>query len=438
MRLIRRSDTTLVIALIVGTVMIFQQPLRWALQIAHEIALRYHVDLLPALTVLIVVFVFHQYRKRQEAKADMRALSAETAQACARAQELERLMVCGRALANALDRPALQQVLARALPPFAGDRECWILTRHGERWNPLLEEMTTATRRPVETLETVAAAAASASGWEPPAAGVEANQDVCFPLTAGGAAVGVLGVLNEPPLPVSERRALGAAAALVAIAVRNVQLLQDAREHGVRDSLTGCLNRGHGLEMLDIEIKRARRTGRPVSVLLLDIDHFKRVNDPGGHLRGDAVLAAVGAQLNQVLRSTDGRCRYGGDEFLVILPDTPPLGAQQVAETLRRGLAAVRLPDDPSLSITTSIGVAVSFPGAHDDAAGIIGRADAALYRAKRAGRNRCGAPDLPHAVTRTPDMASLAIEASDPFSMDQDLDPPTTGRGEASRRRTH
>jgi diguanylate cyclase (GGDEF)-like protein len=128
------------------------------------------------------------------------------------------------------------------------------------------------------------------------------------------------------------------------------------------------------------------------------------INDELGHLRGDDLLRAVGAQLIRVLRSTDVRCRYGGDEFLVILPDTPLLGAQQVAECLRREIATLAIvAGDRRFAVTASLGVAVA---AMDDlgVTALIERADEALYRAKRAGRNRfCVAGDTRSALTSDP-----------------------------------
>jgi diguanylate cyclase len=121
---------------------------------------------------------------------------------------------------------------------------------------------------------------------------------------------------------------------------------------------------------------------------MFDIDHFKTVNDTGGHLHGDAVLAAVGRQLSDVLRSTDFRCRYGGDEFLIILPDTPVLGAQHVAECIRRGIAEMTLAGGRPAGVTASLGVTAAL-GGETDVRAAIARADEALYRAKRAGRNR-------------------------------------------------
>ena len=141
--------------------------------------------------------------------------------------------------------------------------------------------------------------------------------------------------------------------------------------------------------MLDREMQLATRRRQPLSVLMFDIDRFKTINDELGHLRGDDLLRAVGAQLTRVLRSTDVRCRYGGDEFLIILPDTPLLGAQQVAEGLRREIATLAMvAGDRTIPVTASFGVAAA---SHSDlgVTGLIERADDALYQAKRGGRNQ-------------------------------------------------
>jgi diguanylate cyclase (GGDEF)-like protein len=386
--LIRRSDTSLVVALIAGAVIVFQQPLRWVLDVGHQVELRYHLDLIPALTVLIAAFVFHQYQRRQESRTEARAAAVEAAQARVRSEELQQLMTFSQALVNALDRPSLQQTLCRTLPTFVGDRECWVLTRQGQRWDSLLQGVAGGTRRSVDSLEPLAIHA-NESLENAPRQGLSTETDICFPLVAGGAAVGVMGILNTPALTDEERHAVGAAAAVVAVAIRNLQLLQELREFGVRDGLTGCFNRAHALEVLQTELQRARRTGRPLSMLMFDIDHFKTINDTSGHLHGDAVLAAVGRQLKDVLRNTDVRCRYGGDEFLVILPDTSTLGAQQVAESLRREIADLRLSPTMPAAVTASVGVTTAPPGELDGTM-VIARADEALYRAKRAGRNRC------------------------------------------------
>jgi diguanylate cyclase (GGDEF)-like protein len=218
--------------------------------------------------------------------------------------------------------------------------------------------------------------------------GVVDGEDVCFPLMVGDQVVGGIVVRNEPVMSAQERLAISAAAALVAVASRNANLLHDARQSGAHDGLTGCFTRAHGLEVLQGELRRARRSGRPVSLIMFDLDGFKEINDREGHLQGDAVLASVGTQLNQILRSTDVRCRYGGDEFLLILPDTPILGAQQVADGLRREIAKMPRDSERRVFVTASLGVAAAQPGELDPLA-LIARADEALYRAKRSGRNR-------------------------------------------------
>jgi len=127
---------------------------------------------------------------------------------------------------------------------------------------------------------------------------------------------------------------------------------------------------------------------------MLDLDDFKTINDRFGHLCGDSVLASVGQRMSAVLRGSDIKCRYGGDEFLVLLPDTPAAGAHRVAETLRRELEErpVRW-QDQSIVVTASFGIAEL---REDDVEieGLVARADAALYRAKQGGRNRVEAAD--------------------------------------------
>jgi len=153
--------------------------------------------------------------------------------------------------------------------------------------------------------------------------------------------------------------------------------------------LTGCFNRTHAIETIDLELRRARRTHAPLSLIMFDIDHFKQINDRYGHLCGDAVLAAVGARMRDVLRGSDVKCRYGGEEFLILLPDTPGEGAERVAETLRTELAAMSLDwKDGAIHVTASFGVTTA-QRSELDAHALIGRADSALYEAKASGRNR-------------------------------------------------
>ncbi len=385
-RLITRNDTSLTVALIAATVVVFRQPLHYILDFTREIEEHFHLDLVPALMLLVVVFTFHQYRRRMQARAEALAAEADAARARAQSRTLQQLMALGQSLADALDRTALQQVLWKHLPRFARDRKFWVLLRRVDHWEVLLQDRTD-TRPSLDRIEqlatrTLAGDARSAD------AGAPATEDVCFPMLAAGAVVGMIGVSGASTLTEEQHSVLGAAAAVTAIGVKNMQLFQDVRELSLRDGLTGCFNRGHALQALDTELRRVRRSGSPLSILMFDVDLFKAVNDRFGHLRGDEVLATIGARLGRIMRSSDLRCRYGGDEFLVIMPETPILGARQVAEGLRQDISSLTIGDDDRPPVTISIGLAVAVPG-DLDATALIARADAALYRAKRAGGNQ-------------------------------------------------
>jgi diguanylate cyclase (GGDEF)-like protein len=157
----------------------------------------------------------------------------------------------------------------------------------------------------------------------------------------------------------------------------------------ITDSLTGLYNRNKLNEILAEQLKRFKRSQRPFAVLLLDIDHFKALNDTHGHLAGDQVLASVARTIAESIRSVDYAARYGGEEFLVVLPETTTSTARELAE--RICLRVRETPcqyQDQSLTVTLSIGVA-GIRGSDDTADGIIARADHMLYEAKGAGRNR-------------------------------------------------
>lgn len=400
MRLITRHDATLVVGLIAGTVVVFQRPLRFVWDAARDVQERYNVDLLPALTIFISVFIFNEARKRQRSKAEAALAAAEAAQARLRSAELERLVAFGQALSNALDLAALQRAWWRHLPAFTGEREFWVLARRNGTWEPFAQDTNPLGNRRPEEFEVMADRALSDDTLsEASLEGLVIADDLCFPLVAGGLAVGVLGVHDGAAVAGNHRKALGIAASLMAISVRNVQLLLETREHGLRDHLTSCVNRGHGLEALDRELRLARRTLQPLSILMFDVDHFKAINDELGHLRGDDLLRAIGAQLTRVVRTTDVKCRYGGDEFLIVLPATPLAGAQRVAESIRRSMQSLAMvAGDRTIPVTLSIGV-VTANGDELGITGLIERADAALYQAKREGRDRSSTGARPAAA---------------------------------------
>jgi diguanylate cyclase (GGDEF)-like protein len=208
------------------------------------------------------------------------------------------------------------------------------------------------------------------------------------PLAAEGKTVGMLGV-GAPAQPAQSRNYVECATTMLAMAAQNLLAIETLRHASARDGLTGCFTRTHAMEVLEGNLRRASRTGLPVSILMIDLDGFKAINDGYGHVPGDAVLSAVAAQLHRMLRQSDVRCRLGGDEFLVILPDTPLADAMRVAESVRDAIEALEIGSARgSIRITASIGVATSLPGAAIDVAAFVDRADVALYRAKEAGRN--------------------------------------------------
>jgi diguanylate cyclase (GGDEF)-like protein len=157
-----------------------------------------------------------------------------------------------------------------------------------------------------------------------------------------------------------------------------------------RDALTGLHNRRWLDQALPASLEGARREGRPLAVVMVDIDHFKRINDTYGHGEGDRVLVAVAHALTGGLRQSDQLARCGGEEFAVLLPGAGDPAARAVAERLRAAVAATALTLQPAQSperVTVSVGLAFLRPG--DDATQLLGRADRALYRAKAAGRDR-------------------------------------------------
>jgi diguanylate cyclase (GGDEF)-like protein len=388
MRLFGRNDSSLAAALIAATFILFREPLHYLLDTAHEIERQYHVDLVQSLVVLGVVFAFHQYRKRQEAKADLIGAAAEANQAHLRSQELERLVGLSRALAMATDFTGLHQAFSRYLPQFTRERASWLLICQESYWDVLVRCVDDP-RSNVE-LESIAERALRTGMIRPGGAdALRVDGMVCFPMLVGVHPVGIILVEDAPALAPQDCRALDAAAAVAAISVRNVQTLVETRDHSLRDGLTGCFNRAHAVETIDGEVRRARRSGTPLSLIMFDLDGFKQVNDSYGHLAGDRLLAEVGRRLTNVLRTSDIKCRYGGDEFALILPDTPAAGARQLAESIRHEISCIVVSaDEAEITVTASVGV-VTADREEPDGLAFIGRADAALYRAKHAGRNR-------------------------------------------------
>ena len=206
-----------------------------------------------------------------------------------------------------------------------------------------------------------------------------------FPFLLDGA---LQGFLVAGDLPVDDVERCGILVSQFAPAVRRIRLYERVQELAIRDGLTGVFVRRHFLSRLQEEVARAARHDLPLAFLMVDLDHFKRINDTYGHLVGDAVLREAAALLRTQVRDVDLVGRYGGEEFGIGLLDTAPAQAQLVAERIRQamGAAAFRAYDE-RLAITVSIGIAV-FPQDAADAAELVEHADAAMYQAKQAGRN--------------------------------------------------
>jgi diguanylate cyclase (GGDEF)-like protein len=183
----------------------------------------------------------------------------------------------------------------------------------------------------------------------------------------------------------------------VSASIENIALHELVSEQAVTDELTGLSNNRRFRELISKEAARAQRFGHELSLIMLDLDDFKRVNDTYGHLQGDEVLRTIGAVLSSESRGVDEPARYGGEEFAVALPETGLAGAVELAERIRARIELEEIPriDGPgTIRITASVGAA-SMPGSADSARTLIAAADAALYEAKRAGKNRVsGAPE--------------------------------------------
>jgi two-component system, cell cycle response regulator len=179
--------------------------------------------------------------------------------------------------------------------------------------------------------------------------------------------------------------------ARVRVALRHKFLLQLESRRAMRDALTGLWNRAYFDERLKSDIAAATRHGWPLSCIMIDIDHFKLINDTHGHPFGDRVIREVAAVMEQQLRREDSICRYGGEEFVVLCPGVAADGAHVLAERVRTAVAELIIkPSTERVAVTCSVGLSDLLASGSD---GMVAAADAALYRAKNAGRNCVAGP---------------------------------------------
>jgi diguanylate cyclase (GGDEF)-like protein len=365
-----------------------------------------------AVLALIGTAALFVYRDAGERRRDARELArlhdqlADTARhAQQRATDIAKLASLGQRLQASQGHAEAYDVVAQAMPGllrrpgslFVTDQASAML-QHRARWGE--SALPTATLVPADCHAIINGRIYEAGPGVAPTCPhlmvVGAQRTMCLPLTVHGESRGLL-VLTEPPKNSSMEPdvadaggIISATAEQVALGLANLDLRETLRAQSIRDALTGLFNRRFLIESLERECRRSIRAGRPLSVLMLDVDHFKHFNDTFGHEAGDAILKEVGAVLRTSFRGEDAACRYGGEEFALVLTDTGTDGAITRAAELRQRVRKLSVNFRRQIlgSISVSIGVAISPLHAHD-AAGLLRVADRALYRAKREGRDR-------------------------------------------------
>jgi diguanylate cyclase (GGDEF)-like protein len=226
---------------------------------------------------------------------------------------------------------------------------------------------------------------------------------ICVPLVSKDTLRGVIQVLNKVDGTTFTEAELGLAQTLAdhaAIAIENASLYRQAYLASITDDLTGLGN----TRQFHRSLAEAMARGKPVSLIVLDLDHFKAVVDRYGHLAGSRAIAQVGRLIGRLMRPGDIAARFGGDEFVVVLPDTGAEEALGTAEAIRKAIEACQELEGESVDlsrVTASVGLAC-YPTHAADAEGLFRRADDAMYAAKRAGRNRVAVAPMPEDAPRS------------------------------------
>jgi diguanylate cyclase (GGDEF)-like protein len=370
--------------------------------------------------------------------ADHSATALESARQVARsaalAGELRRLLDMSSALSASLDPRQVANLIAEHLAAATGVDECAISywDRPGEKvlslgYFPLarLDEVEPSfdvagypeTLRVLRDQVTVVIDAEDARADRAEVALLREDGMrtlAMLPLVADGQSIGLVELLSRSAVAFDERR-LDIARTMAneaAMALENARLYQDARSLADRDQLTGFYNHRYLHQRLGAEVVRAQRSRRPLSVLMLDLDDFKLVNDTFGHLFGDRVLAWIADRVRGALRGSDVPARYGGDEFAIVLPETDVTAARRAGRRILDALQEHPFRDEAHgvVPIAASIGVA-SFPADGRTATDLIAAADAGLYRVKAAGG---------HAVDEGAGAAAADAEAGAPARADE------------------
>jgi diguanylate cyclase (GGDEF)-like protein len=209
------------------------------------------------------------------------------------------------------------------------------------------------------------------------------------PIVYGGEFLGVLFVFSDKAFAPNDLKLLGLFASHAGAAIRNARMHSQLRELAIRDPMTGIFNRRRFFELADAVFDQSRRYNRPLSAVVFDADHYKDVNDTYGHLVGDEVLKQLTARCSALIRQADIFGRYGGEEFVIVMPETGLTGALKMAERLRAAVGDSPYETEKGpVPVTISLGVARSKRSTLT-LLELLSEADDALYRAKNAGRNQ-------------------------------------------------
>lgn len=366
-----------------------------------------------SLTLLIVALasIAREQRKRLRGERALEKSAHDLQQALQDANRsseiLRRLSTLAELLQNCRDLDEAINVIERALPPLLPDMSGALALINASRnivearmhWGERGSELGDAVFAPDDcwALRRSQPHPGAGDHTSPVCphlsqAGVTADHMLCLPLNSQGQVLGVLSLCERQPFTPEMRRVAGTAADQLALALGNLQLQASLRTQSIRDPLTNLFNRRYLEASMPRELLRAERRRGGLSVLMFDLDHFKRYNDTQGHDAGDALLGAFGALLAQFSRGEDMPCRFGGEEFTLVLTDADHAHALVRAEAIRKATSelVVHYRAGTLPPATVSIGVS-SYPE-HGSAPEVLLRmADQALYRAKQLGRNTVG-----------------------------------------------
>ncbi|WP_394686599.1 diguanylate cyclase [uncultured Xanthomonas sp.] len=359
-----------------------------------------------ALTLGLYLLLRREIGRRSQAEQrghHANALLVGTVQQMQRTeQDLRTLNRCSRGLQSCVQQDEAVEVARQALERLLGDAGCSVYCTDaaGEQAVCVAHWGEDAVCAPSLSLSGCEGLRSRATQIQRPgaapacahAAGV-ARHGTCVPMMVQGEPLGLIHLSSRDPILLERLPLVEVVAEQLAMALHNLQLRQRLRLQSIRDPLTGLYNRRYLEESLLRELARCERRDQPLALMMLDLDHFKALNDRLGHAGGDALLAAFGQLLAGLVRPEDIACRYGGEEFTVILPGAAADVAQRRAEQIRAAVANLQVQHQGQAlpPVTVSIGVA-AYPDHGRSTEELLRCADAALYRGKRSGRNRVAA----------------------------------------------